>query len=324
VPTAEASLVGLLAILRCPSTGQNLSVAGDTLVSADAALSYQVAGNGVPILLVRLVDDSSLFAPDEQAAGTASVARLRAGVRRALTASPVSRENFKLLAGLLREGWREGSPPRRVLVVGGGTLGFGAEALLGAPWIDLVETDVYLSPRVRIVCDGHDLPFVDGAFDAVVCQAVLEHVADPQRVARELHRVLEPRGFLYSEVPFMQQVHEGAYDFTRWTLTGHRRLLRDFDEIKAGAVGGPGESLAWSIRYFVLAVTEGSRLRHGFDVLTRVATLPLRWVDRLLRGRSSGLDGASGTFILGHRRSTPLSDFEIVAAHQGAIVSPSR
>jgi SAM-dependent methyltransferase len=298
-----------------------LKPAGDALVTDDTEITYRVAGNGVPILLVS---DSSLFSPDETATARTSAARLRARVRGVLTASPVSRKNFKALAELMRDGWSAGHPVRRVLVVGGGILGFGAVELLKAPWIELVETDVYLGPRARIVCDAHDLPFVDGAFDAVVCQAVLEHVADPQRVVQELHRVLEPGGFLYSEVPFMQQVHEGAYDFTRWTMTGHRRLLRDFDEIRTGVVGGPGESLAWSVRYFVLALTEGSRLRHGFDVLTRVATLPLRWLDRLLRARGYGLDGAAGTFFLGRRRSTPRSDFEIVAAHQGAIVSPSR
>jgi hypothetical protein len=28
----------------------------------------------------------------------------------------------------------------------------------------------------------------------------------------------------------MQQVHEGAYDFTRYTLSGHRRLFNGFTE----------------------------------------------------------------------------------------------
>jgi SAM-dependent methyltransferase len=319
--SAEQPLDHLLEILRCPSTGQRLSITDNALVTLDGERSYRLAENGVPVLLVG----SSLFAHDDPVAWTRSAgAQARAAVRRSLTASPVSRENFKLLVELLRDGWVEGNAPRRVLVIGGGILGFGAEVLLHAPWIDLVETDVYLGPRTRIVCDGHELPFPDGAFAAVVCQAVLEHVVDPERVARELHRVLAPAGFVYSEVPFMQQVHEGAYDFTRWTMTGHRRLLRDFDEIRAGAVGGPGEALAWSLRHFVLAIAEGSRLRYGFDALTRIATLPLRWLDRVLRGRAFGLDAASGTFILGRRRSTPLSDFEIIAAHRGAIVTPNR
>jgi SAM-dependent methyltransferase len=319
---AERPLDGLLEILRCPATGQPLERVDHALVTADGERSYRVAPNGVPVLLVSGV---SLFTDD--GTGSTSISRtsaVRQALRRALTASPVSRENFEVLAELLREGWRDGSRPRRVLVVGGGILGFGIEALAEVPWVELVETDVYLGPRTRIVCDGHDLPFADGAFAAVVCQAVLEHVADPQRVARELHRVLAPGGLVYSEVPFMQQVHEGAYDFTRWTMTGHRRLLHQFEVLEAGPVGGPGEALAWSLCHFVLALAGDSRLRRGADLLTRISTLPLRWLDRWLRGRPAGLDAASGTFILGRSRPTPLSDFEIVAAHRGATPSPSR
>jgi len=57
-------------------------------------------------------------------------------------------------------------------------------------------------------------------FDAVWIQAVLEHVLDPVRVVAEIHRVLRPGGLVYSEIPFMQEVHEGAYDFTRFRLSG--------------------------------------------------------------------------------------------------------
>ena len=105
-----------------------------------------------------------------------------------------------------------------MLIVGGGILGFGAGALASSPLVGLIETDVYIGRSTAVVCDAHDLPFADGSFDAVVIQAVLEHVIDPVRAVAELHRVLRPRGLIYSEVPFRQQVHEGAYDFTRWTL----------------------------------------------------------------------------------------------------------
>ena len=44
---------------------------------------------------------------------------------------------------------------------------------------------------------------------------------------------------------FMQQVHERAYDFTRFTQSGHRWLFRRFSEVSAGPVGGAGVALAW-------------------------------------------------------------------------------
>jgi len=43
---------------------------------------------------------------------------------------------------------------------------------------------------------GEDLPYDDGAFDAVVCVDVLEHVASLDGTVREISRVLKPGGWL--------------------------------------------------------------------------------------------------------------------------------
>lgn len=40
----------------------------------------------------------------------------------------------------------------------------------------------------------YELPFPDGAFDAVFSHALLEHLSDPQRAAKEFFRVLKPGG----------------------------------------------------------------------------------------------------------------------------------
>ena len=139
----------------------------------------------------------------------------------------------------------------RVLVIGGGTIGGGMQALYDDPGVDVIAFDVYNSEHVQFIADGHSIPFVDGVFDAVWIQAVLEHVLEPEKVVAEIHRLLRPQGLVYAVTPFMQQVHEGAYDFTRFTLSGPRWLFRQFTEIKAGVQGGPGVSLQWAIRYFV-------------------------------------------------------------------------
>jgi SAM-dependent methyltransferase len=43
--------------------------------------------------------------------------------------------------------------------------------------------------------------FADGSFDCVTLLAVLEHVAEPEAVARECHRVLSPGGRVVLTVP---------------------------------------------------------------------------------------------------------------------------
>src|SRR6202012_1790690 len=101
---------------------------------------------------------------------------------------------------------------------------------------------------------GHRLLLADQSVDGVWIQAVLEHVLDPQQVVAEIHRVLRPSGLVYAETPFMQQVHEGPYDFTRFTQSGHRWLFRHFEQIDAGAVTGAGTAAIWSLRYLIRAL----------------------------------------------------------------------
>jgi len=135
-----------------------------------------------------------------------------------------------------------------VLVIGGATVGCGTSALYDDRDIEVVGSDVFSSGHTALVADAHKLPFHDATFDGIWIQAVLEHVLAPATVAAEIHRVLKPNGLVYAETPFMQQVHERAYDFSRFTRSGHRWLFREFEEIEAGAVTGPGVALLWSIR----------------------------------------------------------------------------
>jgi ubiquinone/menaquinone biosynthesis C-methylase UbiE len=75
---------------------------------------------------------------------------------------------------------------------------------------DAVLTSFDLSPRMLLrararlrnervshaVADLTRLPYADGAFDAIVCGWVLEHLPDPRSGLRELARVLQPGGKL--------------------------------------------------------------------------------------------------------------------------------
>ena len=183
-----------------------------------------------------------------------------------------------------------------ILVIGGGAIGSGANALYRDQGVQTLGTDVYASINTQVLADGHHLPFKSGAFDGVWIQAVLEHVLEPQTVVDEIYRTLKHGGYVYADTPFMQQVHEGAYDFTRFTLSGHRWLFRRFEQIDAGTVAGPGVALIFSIRYFVRAL--------GFpDKIATLAALPFFWLrllDRFARRRPSA-DGASSTFFFGRK-----------------------
>ena len=213
------------------------------------------------------------------------------------------------------EGASATAKPRvRILVVGGATVGSGLESLYADAEIDLVAFDVYSSPFVQFVGDGHAIPLADASVDGVIVQAVLEHVTDPWMVAEEIHRVLRSGGIVYADTPFMQQVHEGPYDFTRFTDSGHRYLFRRFEHIDSGAVAGAGTALMWSIEYFTRALTRSRRAGR----LARICFFWLRRTDGLLDSKYS-LDAASGVFFLGRKCAAALTPDAIIKYYQGGM-----
>jgi ubiquinone/menaquinone biosynthesis C-methylase UbiE/uncharacterized protein YbaR (Trm112 family) len=198
--------------------------------------------------------------------------------------------------------------PARLLVIGGGAVGSGVQAMYDDPQVQVIGTDIYHSPHTTLIADGHRLPFADQSVDGVWIQAVLEHVLDPQQVVAEIHRVLRPDGLVFADTPFMQQVHEGAYDFTRFTLSGHRWLFRHFALIDAGTSGGAGLATIWSVRYLTRAMTGSGPL----GTLMQLAFFWLRFVDRWAGPRGTA-DAASAVYFYGRKSRTPISPKDIVA-----------
>jgi len=247
-------------------------------------------------------------------AAQASRRRLRGGFayrlyKRLLNANPVAERNAHRLLALLDRGDR----PATILEVGGGTPGPGSDLLRAAPGTDFISFDVYASPHVDFLADAHEIPLADGSVDAVWIQAVLEHVIDPRRAVEEIRRVLRDGGLVYAETPFMQQVHEGAFDFTRFTHSGHRWLFRDFSEVASGEIAGAGSVLHWSIRYFFRTLT-------GSDTLARIAALPFFWLRFFdARGpRRKRLDAASAFYFLGRKSPRSVSERELIAYYDDA------
>jgi SAM-dependent methyltransferase len=210
------------------------------------------------------------------------------------------------------------TPGPMVLVVGGSILGVGMAALSHDTRFEFVATDVSMGPLTALICDSHDLPFEDETFDGVIVQAVLEHVVDPYRCVEEIHRVLKPSGLVYAETPFMQQVHMGRYDFTRFTHSGHRRLFRQFAEVSSGPIGGPGMVLAWSYQYFLLSFADSRILRGFLRAFAQLTSFYLKYFDYYLIGKVGAVDAASGFFFMGRKQATILSDRELIRYYRGA------
>jgi ubiquinone/menaquinone biosynthesis C-methylase UbiE len=199
-----------------------------------------------------------------------------------------------------------------ILVVGGGIVGNGVEAIYADQRAKVLGFDIYASPLVQLIADAHQIPLADESVDAVVVQAVLEHVLDPTKVVAEIHRVLRPHGIVYAETPFLQQVHAGPYDFTRYTSSGHRYLFRAFEELAAGPVAGPGTQMLTSVDHLVRALLRSPLAGR----LARLAFFWLRYLDRLVPA-SFAMDNASAYYFLGRRAERKLEPSEIVAYYRG-------
>jgi SAM-dependent methyltransferase len=201
----------------------------------------------------------------------------------------------------------------RVVVVGGASVGEGSDVVVDAADLDVISFDVYPTVNTTFVGDAHRMPLADSCADGVWVQAVLEHVYRPDIVVAEIARVLAPGGLVYAETPFLQPVHEGAYDYTRFTVSGHRLLFGAFSEVRSGVLGGPGAVTNLAMRGLIGGVT-----RNRF--LARVAyalTMPLALVDRFVAPQWR-VDYASGAYFLGRLDGVGRS-FDAVAIYQSSV-----
>ena len=115
---------------------------------------------------------------------------------------------------------------------------------------ELLNQDIFEAPHIDYVSPLHDIPVDDGFFDTIICNAVLEHVENPEEVLAEFARVVKPGGTLYLCVPFMQPEHLDPTDFQRYTLDGlEREVVRHGFEVReSGPVHSVYTTLGWIMR----------------------------------------------------------------------------
>lgn len=121
---------------------------------------------------------------------------------------------------------------RSILDVGCGTGDFGRHAPDGVA-VHGVDSDagaVALAGRyetaVQVDLETDDLPYEDGTFDAVLAKDVLEHLMRPERLVREIHRVLRPGGVVVASVVMARPKRVWAdYTHVRGFTEGSARLM---------------------------------------------------------------------------------------------------
>jgi hypothetical protein len=188
------------------------------------------------------------------------------------------------------------SPTGRVLNLGSGKTQYGTRT---------VNLDIQPDSNVQVRADGHRLPFRDAVFSGVLLRGVLEHVCDAETVRDEALRVLEPGGFVYVEVPFLQPYHLSPQDYRRFTLPGLRSFLDRVQVIDSGVQLGPGSTLAWVLRETCAALVSFGSERAYRRALTLIGwvTFWLKYLDLVIVAAPHVAHSASALYLLGKKRS---------------------
>jgi SAM-dependent methyltransferase len=96
--------------------------------------------------------------------------------------------------------------------------------------------DIRLSARPHIAADIMRLPVAWASVDVILCNAVLEHIPDPQTAVNEMYRVLRPKGQLLVSVPFIYPFHDRT-DYYRFSDMALEHMFAQFTDVEIHPMG---------------------------------------------------------------------------------------
>ena len=97
-------------------------------------------------------------------------------------------------------------------------------------WINVDNLSEYPDAKAdkNVDLDKIPYPFKANSVDEIYCNHILEHLKEPDKVLRELHRILKPNGLLVLNVPYFTRgyaVHVHWHGFSIWSVLEDTRGL---------------------------------------------------------------------------------------------------
>lgn len=170
--------------------------------------------------------------------------------------------------------------------------------------IKTINLDISFSKKnLHVVADAHFLPFKSECLDVVYSIAVLEHVKKPWIVADEIFRVLHSGGYVVSELPFLNVIHD-EHDYFRFTDKGIRSLFdeRRFDVILEQVGSGGGSFLSVFLLEYFEQFIPTKYLKTLWHILMRYVFCLLKYLDLLIKPSRTFRITANSFSFIGRRR----------------------
>jgi len=168
----------------------------------------------------------------------------------------------------------------------------------------VINLNVEAFDSVDIVGDGTNLPLDDESVDAVTCNAVIEHVADPARLVAEMLRVLKPGGYAQLMIPFVFPFHAYPSDYQRYSYRGIEELTRDFEKVELCVLTGPTSAILVLLREYLRLLVPGGNTRVLRMLLNGISgwlSFPLKYFDRWLNRKPEAAHLAAAFYYLGRK-----------------------
>jgi SAM-dependent methyltransferase len=145
-----------------------------------------------------------------------------------------------------------------------------------------VNVDLISIPGVDVIADAEQLPFLENTFQRVECDAVLEHVCDPKKVADEIRRVMLPGGYAHLVTPFCHPFHEYPRDFRRFTIDGLKELVGTKNVVAEGWRTGPTATMLVMTIEYIKMLLPFYAWRGASQFVCGWVFFPLRYIDLFL------------------------------------------
>jgi len=98
-------------------------------------------------------------------------------------------------------------PPPHILEMMSSTTGLALHLVAGSqPEVNdnVVEVDYRLYPSVDAAVDAHNPSFNDNTFELVIALNIFEHLYNPFKAAKEIHRILKPNSKVIIHTAFLR------------------------------------------------------------------------------------------------------------------------